>query len=81
MHTLRAAMWSVENATSAEGAMLLAANLGDDADTVAAVTGQIAGALYGYASMPKHLKSGLAFEREIYVKSQFLSCGEQNRAQ
>ena len=81
MDTLRAAMWSVENSTTAEGAMLLAANLGDDADTVAAVTGQIAGALYGYASMPKHLKSGLAFEREIYVKSQFLSRGEQNRVQ
>ena len=27
------------------------------------------------------LKSGLAFEREIYVKSQFLSRSEQNRMQ
>jgi hypothetical protein len=31
--------------------------------------------------MPQHLKSGLAFEPEIHVKSQFLSRGEQNRMQ
>ena len=32
--------------------MLLAANLADDADTVAAVTGQLAGALYGLNAIP-----------------------------
>ena len=32
--------------------MLLAANLADDADTVAAVTGQLAGALYGLNGIP-----------------------------
>ena len=32
--------------------MLLAANLADDADTVAAVTGQLAGALYGLSGIP-----------------------------
>ena len=31
---------------------LLAANLGDDADTTAAVYGQIAGAYYGMANIP-----------------------------
>ena len=79
LDTLRAAMWSVENSSTAESAMLLSANLGDDADTVAAVTGQIVGALYGYASIAKHLKIGLVAEREIYVKSQFVSLGAQNR--
>ena len=34
-----------------------------------------------HLSMPQHLKSGLTFEREIYVKSQFLSRGEQNKMQ
>ena len=33
-------------------AVLLAANLADDADTVAAVTGQLAGALYGLSGIP-----------------------------
>ena len=32
--------------------MQLAANLADDADTVAAVTGQLAGALYGLRGIP-----------------------------
>lgn len=73
LDTLRAAMWAVENASSFEEAVLPAANLGDDADTVAAVAGQIAGALYGYASIPASLRYGLVKERELYVTSQFLS--------
>ena len=73
LDTLRAAMWAVENASSFEEAVLPAANLGDDADTVAAVAGQIAGAVYGYASIPASLRYGLVKERELYVTSQFLS--------
>ena len=45
VHSLEAALWSVGNSSSFEEAILLAANLGDDADTVAAITGQLAGAL------------------------------------
>ena len=71
--TLNAAIWAVENSQSFEGAVLKAVNLGDDADTVGAVTGQIAGAVYGYSSVPKHLKAGLVDERKLYVTSQFLT--------
>ena len=71
--TLNAAIWAVENSQSFEGAVLKAVNLGDDADTVGAVTGQIAGAIYGYSSVPKHLKAGLVDERKLYVTSQFLT--------
>jgi hypothetical protein len=45
VHTLEAALWCVGHAADFQEAVLLAANLADDADTVAAVTGQIAGAL------------------------------------
>jgi ADP-ribosylglycohydrolase len=45
VHTLEAALWGVDRAGSFSEAVLLAANLADDADTVAAVTGQVAGAL------------------------------------
>ena len=42
--------------------MLLAANLADDADTVAAVTGQLAGALYGLNAIPDHWRERVAWE-------------------
>jgi ADP-ribosyl-[dinitrogen reductase] hydrolase len=45
--TLEAAVWCFYNTDSFDDAVLLATNLGDDTDTVAAVTGQIAGAYYG----------------------------------
>ena len=44
VHTLEAALWSVARTGNFRNAVLLAANLADDADTVAAVTGQLAGA-------------------------------------
>jgi ADP-ribosyl-[dinitrogen reductase] hydrolase len=53
VHTLEAALWAVWISNSFEQAVLLAANLGDDADTVAAVTGQIAGARWGHSSIPR----------------------------
>ena len=45
--TLEAAIWCFYNTDSFDDAVLLATNLGEDTDTVAAVTGQIAGAYYG----------------------------------
>jgi ADP-ribosyl-[dinitrogen reductase] hydrolase len=35
-------------------AILLAANLGDDADTTSAICGQLAGAYYGVEAIPPH---------------------------
>ena len=52
VHTLEAALWSVARTADFRSAVLLAANLADDADTVAAVTGQLAGALYGLSGIP-----------------------------
>ena len=71
--TLHAALWSLKNADTFEEAVIKAVNLGDDADTVGAVAGQLAGAMYGYASVPEHLKKSLIDERKLYVTSQFLS--------
>lgn len=71
--TLHASLWSLFNTNSFEAAAIKAVNLGDDADTVGAVVGQIAGAMYGYASVPAHFKNTLIDERKLYVTSQFLS--------
>ena len=52
LHTLEAALWCVGRSRSIEDALILAANLAGDADTVAAVTGQLAGALWGMSGAP-----------------------------
>jgi ADP-ribosyl-[dinitrogen reductase] hydrolase len=64
-HSLEASLWSVGRTASFEGAVLLAANLADDADTTAAITGQLAGALYGEAGMPAEWKAKVAWEKRI----------------
>ena len=45
--------------------MLLAANLGDDADTTATVAGQLAGAFYGESGIPAKWLGKLAMARDI----------------
>ena len=50
---------------SFEEAVLLAANLGEDADTTAAITGQLAGALYGADGIPQRWLDRLAWEPRI----------------
>lgn len=51
--TLEAALWCFFTTESAEDCIVKAANLGDDADTVAAVAGGIAGAHYGLSALPE----------------------------
>jgi len=69
VHTLEAAIWTVDRTRSFEEAVLTAANLGDDADTVAAVTGQLAGALYGSDAIPEKWRTRLAWSDRIEALS------------
>jgi len=57
---LEAALWAFHRADSYEQAILAAANLGDDADTTAAVCGQLAGAHYGLSGIPDRWVKGVA---------------------
>ena len=50
--TLEAAVWSLITTDGFEQALLKAVNLGDDSDTVGAVTGGLAGLYYGYGQIP-----------------------------
>jgi ADP-ribosyl-[dinitrogen reductase] hydrolase len=52
VHSLEAALWCFWTSSSLEEAILIAANLGEDADTTAAVCGQLAGAHYGASGIP-----------------------------
>jgi ADP-ribosylglycohydrolase len=62
---LEAALWSFACTDSFEAAVLRAANLGDDADTTAAVCGQVAGAYYGEAAIPPRWLERLVWAHQI----------------
>ncbi|MCE3002843.1 MAG: ADP-ribosylglycohydrolase family protein [Xanthomonadaceae bacterium] len=63
--SLEAALWCVAHTDTFEAAVLEAANLGDDADTTAAIVGQVAGAHYGLAAIPRHWHARLHLAAEI----------------
>lgn len=63
--TLEAALWSVGTTSSFEEALIRAVNLGRDADTVGAVTGQLAGALYGASTIAERWLHPLAWRERI----------------
>ncbi len=65
LHTQEAALWCVGRSESIEEALILAANLAGDADTVAAVTGQLAGALWGMSGAPAAWLDKLAWRDRI----------------
>jgi ADP-ribosyl-[dinitrogen reductase] hydrolase len=65
VQSLEAALWSFWTTDSFEAAILQAVNLGDDADTTAAVCGQVAGAFYGETGIPQHWLEKLVMRAEI----------------
>jgi ADP-ribosyl-[dinitrogen reductase] hydrolase len=70
--TLEAALWCLKEAADFRGGVLIAANLGDDADTVAAVTGQLAGALWGETSIPDDWRRKLVWYDGIRSRAERL---------
>jgi len=65
VHTLEAALWAVDTTNSFSAAVLKAVNLGDDADSVGAVAGQLAGARYGLSAIPQIWLDALIHQAEI----------------
>ena len=65
VESLEAALWAFYKSTDFREAVLLAANLGDDADTTAAICGQIAGAYCGYEAIPEEWLERLTMASEI----------------
>ena len=57
--SLEAALWSLITTDSYRDAMIKAANLGDDTDTVAAIAGGLAGLYYRYENIPEEWLSVL----------------------
>jgi hypothetical protein len=65
VRALEAALWAFYRTQDFRSGCLLAANLGDDADTTAAIYGQIAGAFYGEAGIPAEWLEKLAMRATI----------------
>lgn len=65
--SLEAALWCFYHTDNFADAVLAAVNLGDDADTTAAICGQIAGAYYGVDALPTHWLEKL-YERDRLVQ-------------
>ena len=66
VHTLECALWILLNTNSFEEAILKSTNIGEDTDTVGAVTGSMAGIIYGSDSIPKKWINTLL--KESYIK-------------
>lgn len=65
VHSLEAALWCFEQTEDFESAILIATNLGEDADTTAAICGQLAGAHYGVDAIPAGWLEKLAMRDRI----------------
>ena len=65
VHTLEASLWCLLKYDNFTDTILAAVNLGADTDTTAAVTGGLAGLLYGYDQLPKEWMEVLAKRDEI----------------
>jgi ADP-ribosyl-[dinitrogen reductase] hydrolase len=59
VESLEAALWCFYTTDNFRDAILKAANLGDDADTTAAICGQLAGAYYGIDGIPTDWRNKL----------------------
>lgn len=68
-HSLEAALWSIGRTSDFRSAILTAANLGGDADTTAAIAGQLAGALYGASGIPAEWLEKVAWRENIERKA------------
>ncbi len=62
---LEAALWCFAHTDNFRDAVLAAANLGDDADTTAAVCGQLAGAYYGIDAIPAAWREQIVWADEL----------------
>jgi ADP-ribosylglycohydrolase len=63
--SLEAALWAFHRSGSFREGVLMAVNLGNEADTTGAVYGQIAGAYYGYKRIPEEWRARIVRRKLI----------------
>lgn len=72
VEALEASLWCFWHTDSYQEAVLMAANLGDDADTTAAICGQLAGAHYGVAAIPPTWRAMITMSQAIHALAEDL---------
>jgi len=79
VHTLEAAIWCLGNTSSFKEAVLKAVNLGDDTDTVASITGTLAGMLYKMDGIPEEWLQKIARKQDIdkLIKDFYEFCAQK----
>ena len=65
LHTLEASIWCILTTNDYKNAVLKAVNLGEDTDTTGAVTGGLAGLLYGFENIPTIWINKMARKEDI----------------
>lgn len=66
LHSLEASFWCVLNSNSYEETVMKAVNLGSDTDTTAAISGGLAGIIYGYEAIPAEWREVLTRKNAIF---------------
>lgn len=64
--TLESAIWCIFHTDSYQSAVLTAVNMGGDTDTIGAITGGIAGIIYGYDAIPTKWEKDLENKELLY---------------
>lgn len=73
LDSLECAIWAFATTESFEEALIEAVNLGGDADTIGAITGQLAGAFYGLEAIPDRWLAPLHWRRKIETMAEQLT--------
>jgi ADP-ribosyl-[dinitrogen reductase] hydrolase len=73
LHTLEAGIWCLLTTNNYKDAVLKAVNLGEDTDTTGAVTGGLAGLLYGFENIPGNWIEHLARKKDIEILAEKLA--------
>jgi len=72
--TLLSSIWCILKSDNFEESLLTAVNLGNDTDTIGAMTGSIAGLIYGYGAIPSNwLESIYGLDLYEDIINQFIS--------
>jgi ADP-ribosyl-[dinitrogen reductase] hydrolase len=76
LNAVQIALWSVLKTSNFEDAVVGAVMVGDDTDTNAAVTGALAGAIYGYDGIPERWRSAVQqHDRLVSLADQLVALG------